>query len=276
MHPTAVTACYAGRPRQPRGGFARPDRALDRRGKPGLRPVAREEQVAPAGRGGRSQRVLFGGGGEGRALFLDDLPARHRGSQYRGPPRRPPRRPARASSRSRSTRSSAALTVTDSRSGKANTHSAVPPSSPIIGGVPAGGVKAKCPLTIARCSVGAVRPGTSDRRDPGGERQDHRLVRDRRVLDTVAPVEPRHPVALERQRAQAAARSPPSRRARRQPAERRIDERRGQAGVRDPRPHRPAALRHRFAQHVGGQPRRSGGGRSVEDGEQDRVEEPVP
>lgn len=48
---------------------------------------------------------------------------------------------AASTARSSSTRRSAALTVTDTRSGKANTHSAVPPITPSMGAAPEGGAK---------------------------------------------------------------------------------------------------------------------------------------
>src|SRR5882762_9259340 len=83
---------------------------------------------------------------------------------------RPPRRWTAATSRhskaakscvSISTRRSAALTVTDSRSANAKTHSAVPPTSPTSRGAPAGGAILKCALTMAQKASGTMRSGSS-------------------------------------------------------------------------------------------------------------------
>ncbi len=67
-----------------------------------------------------------------------------------------------SSSRGPSMSRSPALMVTDSLPGKANSHCTVPLSTPRIGGCAAGGSMRKCALTMARNSVGASRPGTSD------------------------------------------------------------------------------------------------------------------
>ena len=57
---------------------------------------------------------------------------------------------------------SPALMVTDNRPGKAKIHSTVPLSTPRIGGCSGGGATRKCALTMARNSVGAFSPRTSD------------------------------------------------------------------------------------------------------------------
>ena len=63
-------------------------------------------------------------------------------------------------SRGTSSKRSAALIVTDNRSGKANSHSIVPLTIPIIGASPGGGASRKCALTMAQNCDGVSRPGT--------------------------------------------------------------------------------------------------------------------
>ena len=63
---------------------------------------------------------------------------------------------------------SAPETVTEMRSGKLNIHSAVPPITPSMAGLPAGGAIRKWALTMARKSSGTVRSGTSSPATQGG------------------------------------------------------------------------------------------------------------
>jgi hypothetical protein len=65
------------------------------------------------------------------------------------------------SSRGVSIKRSPALTVTERRPGKANSHSTVLLSTPMIRGWPGGGSIRKCALTMARNSVGTSSPRTS-------------------------------------------------------------------------------------------------------------------
>ena len=67
--------------------------------------------------------VLRRGRGEGRALLLDDLPGRQVGGQARSARAASRQISAASSSRGRSMSRSALLIVTESRSGKANSHS---------------------------------------------------------------------------------------------------------------------------------------------------------
>ena len=68
---------------------------------------------------------------------------------------------AASSSRGASMKRLASLTVTESRSWKANSHCVVALTTPRIGGVPAGGATLKCALRMALKVCGAKRPGTS-------------------------------------------------------------------------------------------------------------------
>ena len=91
-----------------------------------------------------------------------------------------------ATSRHRSARERLALHVDEPvgaadrsiemRSGKANIHSTVPPITPIIGGVPAGGAILKCALTMARKSSGASIPGSSSCATQGGTARIDRVA----------------------------------------------------------------------------------------------------
>ena len=142
-------------------------------------------------------RGLLGRGGEGGAPLLHDLPGRQLGRQAVDLGDVGPERVRRGSARSSSSRRSAPLTVTEMRSGKAKTHSAMPPISPTIGSTPGGGAIRKWPLTMARKSSGAARPGTSSCADPGRDGQDHRLVRGRRARRSSAKLKRREAIAVE-------------------------------------------------------------------------------
>jgi hypothetical protein len=111
-------------------------------------------------------------------------------------------------------------------------------------------------------------------RDPRGDGEDHRFVRGD-GLRALSPVEARHAVALERQRAQALAQFGPRAMAR-QPAKRRVDEGFGKAGHGDARVQRLAPARDGFAQDIGGQPQRAFARRRVEHGEQHGIEQALP
>ncbi len=100
-------------------------------GRPVVGPVAGEHEIGPARRRPRAARQLRRRRGKGRALFLDDLPGRHRlGRQVKGARRRRATDSGASSSAGMSTSRSAALTVTESTSCLRNTHSATPPTRP--------------------------------------------------------------------------------------------------------------------------------------------------
>ena len=125
--------------RQSRAAF-RPERTAPSMvaGRPGLGPVAGQEQIAPAVLAPGRRRVLLRRGGEGGALFLDDLPGRQWRRQCPSALATSAQTARASSSRSLSTMASAPQTVTEMRSGKAKIHSAVPPITPSIGGAPGG------------------------------------------------------------------------------------------------------------------------------------------
>ena len=149
-------------------GVARAHGALEGGREAGRRPIAGEDEVAARGAGRGPSRRILGGRREGRAALLNDLPGRQR---LRPRPVRPAISVQIASARaSRGSlrRRSAPLMVTDRRSGKANSHSVRPPTRPVMGAVPGGGVALKCALTMARNVVGTVRPGTRSAAIQGG------------------------------------------------------------------------------------------------------------
>ena len=81
-----------------------------------------------------------------------------------------------STSRVASTHRSAALMVAEIRSGKANSHSAVPLTMPVMVGSVSGGFRLKCTLTMAR-KVLAQAIRQEQRGDRGGHREDNRIVR---------------------------------------------------------------------------------------------------
>ena len=171
-------------------------------GRPVVGPVAGQHQIAPA-RSAAPGRLASCAGVAAKVARRSRTIC-HGGRRPAGRARRQPRCQIVCASivaRRRRSRRSAALMVTDRRPGKANIHSAVPLSTPRIGGRPAGGAMRKCALTMARNSVGTVEVRHQRRRDVGRHREDDGVVGAERD-GVAAEIERRDAVAGEAQRAQ--------------------------------------------------------------------------
>ena len=179
---------------------------------------------------------------EGRAPLAHDLPRRQRRREARRPSRPPARSSAASVSRGTSSRRSALLIVTDSRSGKGEQpfDGAVdaPRSSAASAG---GGSMRKCALTMARNSVGVVRSGTSVAATSGGTARITRIVRARARPCRSPKSSAGDPVRRECERAQPMAELRPCTLRSARKLQRRLDEGRPEPVARDQRPAGPAA-----------------------------------
>ena len=137
VHRDATIKTDASRPKPPP---FRPERSAPSMvaGRPVSVQSPARNRLRQCGLGRWALGVLLRRGGEGGALFLDDLPCGQSAPKSGAPGDIGPEH-ARPVPRGRwSTMASAPDTVTEMRSAKANIHSAVPPITPSMAGAPAG------------------------------------------------------------------------------------------------------------------------------------------
>ncbi len=130
----ASSSCLRSRPHEPRRLVAGSDRSLDGGRESGRRPVAGEKEVSPAGLRSRPACILLRKRGKSGAALPDDLPGWQRLGQIRSALPRLSRPLPRAPRGAPPIHRSAALMVAESRSGNANSHSAVPLTMPVMVG----------------------------------------------------------------------------------------------------------------------------------------------